>query len=42
VLVDERDFDRAQELYTAFFGSDATPLTGVADEDDESDDAETR
>lgn len=28
VLVDERDFDRAQELYSAFFGKDATPLTG--------------
>jgi len=42
VLVDERDFDRAQELYTAFFGSDTTPLTGVADEDEESEDAETR
>src|ERR687885_1739740 len=29
VLVDERDFDRAQELYNAFFGSDTTPLTGT-------------
>jgi hypothetical protein len=28
VLVDERDYDRAQELYAAFFGNDATPLTG--------------
>ena len=28
VLVDERDFDRALELYSAFFGSDTTPLTG--------------
>ncbi len=28
ILVDERDFDRAQEVYTAFFGNDATPLTG--------------
>ncbi|MEP6637496.1 MAG: DUF2007 domain-containing protein [Acidobacteriota bacterium] len=28
ILVDERDFDRAQELYEAFFGDDATPLTG--------------
>jgi hypothetical protein len=35
VLVDERDFDKAQELYAAFFGNDATPLTGgVTDEDD--------
>jgi hypothetical protein len=42
VLVDERDFDRAQELYTAFFGSDTTPLTGATDEDEESDSAETR
>jgi len=46
ILVDERDFDRAQELYSAFFGSDTTPLTGgVAedeDEDEESEDAETR
>ena len=44
VLVDERDFDRAQELYTAFFGDDTTPLTGGADEDEdaENDDPETR
>ena len=28
VLVDERDFDRAQEIYHAFFGADTTPLTG--------------
>jgi hypothetical protein len=28
VLVDERDFDRALELYQAFFGNDTTPLTG--------------
>jgi hypothetical protein len=43
VLVDERDFDRAQELYSAFFGSDTTPLTGATDdEDDESEEAETR
>jgi putative signal transducing protein len=42
VLVDERDFDRAQELYSAFFGSDTTPLTGAADDEDEESDAETR
>lgn len=43
VLVDERDFDRAQELYSAFFGSDTTPLTGAAaDEDEESEDTETQ
>ena len=36
VLVDERDFDRATELYQSFFGADATPLTGTtAEEDDE-------
>jgi len=34
VLVDERDYDRAMELYTAFFGSDASPLTGGSDEED--------
>jgi putative signal transducing protein len=37
VLVDERDLDRAQELYTAFFGSDTTPLTGGTMEEDEED-----
>jgi hypothetical protein len=36
VLVDERDFDRAQEIYNAFFGEDTTPLTGAtADEEAE-------
>jgi hypothetical protein len=36
VLVDERDFDRAQEIYNAFFGHDTTPLTGTTlDEDAE-------
>jgi hypothetical protein len=34
VLVDERDFDRAQELYNAFFGNDTTPLTGTTLEED--------
>ncbi|MCA1849884.1 MAG: DUF2007 domain-containing protein, partial [Acidobacteria bacterium] len=29
ILVDERDFDRAQEIYNAFFGKDTTPLTGT-------------
>ncbi len=33
ILVDERDFDRAQEVYRAFFGSDTTPLTGGVPED---------
>jgi hypothetical protein len=39
VLVDERDFDRAQELYRAFFGEDTTPLTGPGPDEyeDESD-----
>jgi hypothetical protein len=37
VLVDERDLDRAQEIYNSFFGQDTTPLTGAtsADEADE-------
>jgi hypothetical protein len=36
VLVDERDYDRALELYNAFFGGDTTPLTGTTlDEDEE-------
>jgi len=34
VLVDERDFDRAQEIYTAYFGDDTTPLTGTTLEED--------
>lgn len=34
ILVDERDFDRAKELYTAFFGEDTTPLTGGVPGDD--------
>jgi len=43
VLVDERDFDRAQEIYQSFFGGDTTPLTGateeeVKEEDDDDDD----
>ncbi|MFL6331752.1 MAG: putative signal transducing protein [Pyrinomonadaceae bacterium] len=37
VLVDERDLDRARELYDSFFGGDITPLTGSTgeEEDDE-------
>lgn len=35
ILVDERDFDRAQEIYSAFFGADTTPLTGGMPEDEE-------
>ncbi len=38
VLVDERDLDRAQELYNAFFGGDATPLTGTTIEEDQAED----
>jgi len=28
IFVDERDADRASEVYNAFFGGDTTPLTG--------------
>lgn len=35
VLVDERDYDRAQEIYQSFFGDDNTPLTGTTMEEDE-------
>ena len=37
IFVDERDYDRALELYDAFFGGDTTPLTGgpVEYEDEE-------
>ena len=35
VLVDERDYDRALELYNAFFGCDITPLTGTTFAEDE-------
>lgn len=38
IFVDERDADRAMEIYNAFFGSDTTPLTGgIAGDDDEED-----
>jgi len=41
ILVDQRDADRAMEIYSAFFGGDTTPLTGgpgeVEEEDLESD-----
>jgi len=41
ILVDERDADRAGEIYRAFFGGDTTPLTGgTLDEDLEADDEE--
>jgi hypothetical protein len=35
ILVDERDFDRAQEIYASFFGGDTTPLTGGTPEESE-------
>lgn len=40
VLVDQRDFDKASELYMAFFGDDTTPLTGGDPDDDEGDESE--
>ena len=41
ILVDERDADRAADIYRAFFGGDTTPLTGgTPDEDLEADDEE--
>jgi len=35
VLVDERDLDRANEIYSAFFGADTTPLTGGEPDEEE-------
>lgn len=35
VLVDERDFDRAMDIYNSFFGKDTTPLTGAGVSEDE-------
>ncbi|MBC8030060.1 MAG: DUF2007 domain-containing protein [Pyrinomonadaceae bacterium] len=35
ILVDERDFDRAKDLYAAFFGDDMSPLTGGSAETDD-------
>jgi hypothetical protein len=40
VLVDERDLDRAKEVYASFFGDDTSPLTGPADEGEEDTEAE--
>jgi putative signal transducing protein len=37
IFVDERDYDRALELYNAFFGGDTTPLTGGSIDDEEED-----
>ena len=38
VFVDERDADRATEIYNAFFGGDTTPLTGGTLDEAEYDD----
>jgi hypothetical protein len=35
IFVDERDLDRAKELYESFFGEDTTPLTGGGSDEDE-------
>lgn len=35
VLVDERDYDRAEEIYQSIFEEDTTPLTGRDVEEDE-------
>ncbi|HEY0726488.1 MAG TPA: DUF2007 domain-containing protein, partial [Pyrinomonadaceae bacterium] len=37
IFVDERDADRAAEMYNAFFGDDTSPLTGgsIEEEDEE-------
>ena len=40
VLVDERDFDRAMEIYNAYFGSDTTPLTGTTIAEDQEEESE--
>jgi hypothetical protein len=37
ILVDERDADRAREIYDAFFAGDTTPLTGGPVEDEDED-----
>lgn len=40
IMVDERDVDRAREVYQSFFGADTTPLTGGPGEDDLEDEEE--
>jgi len=42
IMVDERDVDRAREVYQSFFGADTTPLTGsrLGDDLEEDDDEE--
>ena len=43
IFVDERDADRAAEMYNAFFGDDTSPLTGGSiEEDDEEEHLEDR
>lgn len=40
VLVDQRDLDRAKELYSSFFGEDTSPLTGPASAEDQEEESE--
>jgi hypothetical protein len=40
VLVDERDLDRAQEIYASFFGDDTSPLTGPVEEPEDEEEAQ--
>jgi hypothetical protein len=40
IFVDERDLDRAKELYESFFGQDTTPLTGGNPEEEEEEEEE--
>jgi hypothetical protein len=40
IFVDERDLDRAAELYNAFFGDDTSPLTGGTVDEGEYEDEE--
>ena len=42
IMVDERDVDRAREVYGSFFGADTTPLTGSRLGDDLDDDEEEK
>src|SRR5829696_5380840 len=41
IFVDERDADRASEVYNAFFGGDTTPLTGGPADDEDEDEIES-
>ena len=38
ILVDERDLERAQEIYDSIFEGDTTPLTGMTDEEESQND----